>query len=52
MVYHNIWRISCHGEVGDCSKDESPNIDIDGRFYCDYHMRERRNRKYEAKPKC
>lgn len=47
MVFRKVWTIVCHGESGDCSQDASPNIEMDGRFYCDRHLKERRS----AKPK-
>jgi hypothetical protein len=47
MTFRKMWKIICHGENGDCSNDASPNIEMDGKFYCDRHLREKRNAKYK-----
>jgi hypothetical protein len=38
-----VWHISCHGDNGDCSNDPTPNVTLEGKFYCDKHLNENRN---------
>jgi len=45
MVFRKVWIIRCHGDDGDCSDDASPNVELDGRFYCNRHLKERRSGK-------